>query len=102
MPRAPRREWAKRIAAWKSSRLSGAAFAARIGVKEATLRHWGWKLRADVTAAHAPFVEVAAEHASGVSEFEARLPGRSLAAHPADVRRANALRVLIVLVAEGR
>lgn len=44
MARASRIEWAKRIAEWRKSGLTGAEFAQRIGVKEATLRHWKWQL----------------------------------------------------------
>jgi hypothetical protein len=40
-----RRElWKKRVEAWVASGLRGAEFAARIGVKEQTLRHWKWQL----------------------------------------------------------
>jgi hypothetical protein len=40
-----REEWAKRIERWAESGLTGAEFAAEIGVKETTLRHWKWALR---------------------------------------------------------
>lgn len=40
-----RREvWAKRVERWSESGLSGAEYAAEIGVKEGTLRHWKWAL----------------------------------------------------------
>jgi hypothetical protein len=58
MARASRAVWAKRVGQWKASGLTGAAFAARLGVKEATLRHWRWQLgHARKTSAPA-FVEV--------------------------------------------
>lgn len=44
MARVSREEWAKRIERWVDSGLSGAEFAAEIGVKETTLRHWKWAL----------------------------------------------------------
>jgi hypothetical protein len=44
MVRISRDEWAKRIERWTDSELTGAEFAAKIGVKEATLRHWKWAL----------------------------------------------------------
>ncbi len=44
MPRISREEWAKRIERWIDSGLTGAEFAAEIGVKETTLRHWKWAL----------------------------------------------------------
>lgn len=39
-----RDEWAKAVGEWSRSGLKGAEFAAGIGVKESTLRHWKWKL----------------------------------------------------------
>lgn len=65
MARATRQEWAKRVQQWDESGLTGAAFAARLGVKEATLRHWKWLLgrgarRGSRRATTAPaFVEIA-------------------------------------------
>lgn len=44
MARASRAEWAKRVAEWTESGLSGAEFAGKAGLKEATLRHWKWQL----------------------------------------------------------
>ncbi len=44
MARASRSVWARRVEQWTRSGLSGAEFAARLGVKEATLRHWKWQL----------------------------------------------------------
>lgn len=44
MAREGRDEWAKRIGRWAVSGLTGAEFAAEIGVKESTLRHWKWLL----------------------------------------------------------
>jgi hypothetical protein len=68
MARTRRREWAQRIREWKRSGLTGADFAARLGVKEATLRHWVWQLNhlaraarlAKKATAPAKFVEVQA------------------------------------------
>lgn len=65
MARTSRREWARRIAAWRKSGLSGAEFATRIQVKEGTLRHWKWLLAheqrraASSRAVQPSFVEVA-------------------------------------------
>jgi hypothetical protein len=65
MARASRTEWAKRVAEWNESGLSGAEFAAKAGLKEATLRHWKWQLgrerrqrRPRARVAAAAFVEV--------------------------------------------
>jgi hypothetical protein len=44
MGRERRGEWEKRIEGWKSSGQTGAEYAAGVGVKEATLRHWKWRL----------------------------------------------------------
>ena len=44
MKRANREEWAKRVELWRRSGRAGGAFAAELGVKESTLRHWKWKL----------------------------------------------------------
>lgn len=60
MARASRAVWAKRVEQWTTSRLTGAEFAARIGVKEATLRHWRWQLGHTTKAAAPTFVEVVA------------------------------------------
>ena len=57
MARETRAIWAKRVEQWKRSGLTGAAFAERIGVKEATLRHWKWQLDREGAATPA-FVEV--------------------------------------------
>lgn len=45
MARISRDEWTKRVERWTESGLTGAEFAAEIGVKEATLRHWKWALQ---------------------------------------------------------
>jgi hypothetical protein len=47
MERVSRDEWKKRIERWTDSGLTGGEFAAEIGVKETTLRHWKWALRRD-------------------------------------------------------
>lgn len=61
MARAGRAVWAKRVEQWTKSGLTGAAFAARLGVKEATLRHWRWQLGHETKTVAAPaFVEVVA------------------------------------------
>lgn len=44
MARTSRKVWAERIKQWKSSGVSGSEYAAQIGVKESTLRHWRWLL----------------------------------------------------------
>ena len=44
MAREPREVWAKRVERWTESGLTGGQFAAEIGVKEGTLRHWRWAL----------------------------------------------------------
>lgn len=66
MARASRAEWTKRVAEWAESGLSGAEFAEKAGLKEATLRHWKWQLGRERRqrrarkrpAAKAAFVEV--------------------------------------------
>lgn len=65
MARGSRAEWAKRVAGWSESGATAAEYAERIGVKEATLRHWKWQLGADHRrggSAHQPppFVDVTA------------------------------------------
>lgn len=47
MARASRAQWQKRVAEWVASGVGGTEFAARLGVKEATLRHWKWQLGND-------------------------------------------------------
>jgi|SRR5215472_318241 len=49
MERVSREQWAKRVERWSESGLTAAEFAAEIGVKEATLRHWKWALRRHAT-----------------------------------------------------
>ena len=49
MERVSRDQWAKRVERWCESGLTAAEFAAEIGVKEATLRHWKWALRRHAT-----------------------------------------------------
>ncbi len=85
MRRASRREWAKRIEKWAASGLTGAEFAAQIGVKEATLRHWKWELkrceraRAGNTREAPSFVEIAQVVSVAPEAFELALrDGRSL------------------------
>lgn len=56
----PRAVWAKRVEQWKHSGLSGAEFATRLGVKEATLRHWKWQLERRAKNPSAEFIEVVA------------------------------------------
>lgn len=71
MARESRAVWARRVEQWSRSGLSGAEFAARLGVKEATLRHWKWYLGCAAEAAlstrRPAFVEVVprAEEAPG-------------------------------------
>jgi hypothetical protein len=61
MARETRAEWARRIEEWSSSGLTGAEFAAEVGVKESTLRHWKWQLdrKARSRARKPTFVRVA-------------------------------------------
>lgn len=63
MARASRDEWAERISQWRASGLSGREFAARVGVKESTLRYWKWMLaherRRDAVHTTPAFVEIA-------------------------------------------
>jgi hypothetical protein len=63
MVRESRAVWAKRVERWQRSGLSGAAFAAQLGIKEATLRHWKWQLGRSSPAKSraAEFIEVLAE-----------------------------------------
>ena len=44
MARADRATWARRVQTWKASGLSGAAYAAKIGVHPKTLAYWRWRL----------------------------------------------------------
>jgi hypothetical protein len=63
MARESRAVWAKRVERWQRSGLSGAAFAAQKGIKEATLRHGEWQLGRSGPAKSraAEFIEVLAE-----------------------------------------
>jgi hypothetical protein len=60
MARESRSVWQRRVERWTRSGLSGAEFASRVGVKEATLRHWKWQLARGVlnSAPAAEFIEV--------------------------------------------
>src|SRR5205809_744443 len=51
MARESRSVWARRVERWNRSGLTAAEFAALVGVKEATLRHWKWQLRHGVDKA---------------------------------------------------
>ena len=68
--RATRATWTKRVEQWERSGLSGADFAARMGVKEATLRHWKWQLGHDERgeAKKATFIEVTASNSAPAFE----------------------------------
>ena len=46
MARATRDEWKRRVARWRDSGLTAKEFAAREGLKAATLSFWRWKLGA--------------------------------------------------------
>ncbi len=55
--------WSKRVAQWKSSRLTAAEFARRHNVSEASLKWWSWKLgsskkSSDATMSPLTFVEM--------------------------------------------
>jgi hypothetical protein len=65
-------EWAERIEEWSRSGLTGAEFAAEVGVKESTLRHWKWQLdRGAKTRRRKPaFVQVAQVAARAVEPIE--------------------------------
>jgi transposase len=51
--RQTRREWARRVAAWRRSGQSAKEFAARAGVNASTLLWWSTKLRSDGVGAQA-------------------------------------------------
>lgn len=104
MARASRQEWAKRVRQWNESGLTGAVFAARIGVKEATLRHWKWALRRErgtpARVERAPtFVEIApAVLAAGQQEpFELHLSADRWLRVPATFDEAALRRLLAIL-----
>lgn len=106
MARTSRDEWARRIARWRESGLSGRDFAARIGVKEATLRHWKWLLGRDPHRDESPhgttptFIEVAsAAVESEAPQFELLLPGELRLRIPSSFDAA-ALRRLLAVLAE--
>lgn len=60
--------WTRRVEQWQRSGLSGAAFAAQLGVKEATLRHWKWQLSRRAQRPSAGFIEVLADSRSLATE----------------------------------
>ena len=75
MAREPRDVWAKRVERWRTSGLTADEFAAEVGVKANTLRHWSWLLGRENRAPSAtatkrsspravPFVEVVAAPSS--------------------------------------
>jgi transposase-like protein len=109
MARTSRHEWAKRIKQWDESGLTGAAFAGRIGVKEATLRHWKWQLGRHARASRRggaqrvvgpAFVEIApllTGHASGGEPFELVLGDDVRVRVPASFDEASLRRLLAVL-----
>lgn len=47
MARESKDVWAKRVERWRDSGLSATEFAAEIGVNENSLRHWGWRMKAE-------------------------------------------------------
>jgi transposase len=61
MARESRDEWAKRVEDWRRSGLTATEYAAGVGVKVATLRHWTWRLGQGQArqARTASFVQVA-------------------------------------------
>lgn len=69
--RQPRAIWAKRVEQWKRSGLTGAEFAAQLGVKEATLRHWKWQLERRLKSPGAEFIEVVAARDALTAEPQA-------------------------------
>ena len=44
MKRTSRDEWNKRVVRWQASGLTAEEFAAELGIKAGTLRHWKWQL----------------------------------------------------------
>jgi hypothetical protein len=81
MARESREVWAERVERWRTSGLTADEFAAEIGVKGNTLRHWSWLLgREERRSGVAPakggrsrelaFVEVVAPAASAVLNAE--------------------------------
>ena len=44
MQRSTKAEWARRVARWRASGLSGPAFSEREGLNVRTLRYWSWRL----------------------------------------------------------
>ncbi len=103
MARSSRAVWQQRVAQWTRSGASGAEFAARLGVKEATLRHWKWQL-AHEGRGHGPtkFIEVVPAIAAAVREapaFELLLGDRALRI-PVGFDEPTLRRLLSVLEAE--
>jgi hypothetical protein len=104
MQRTGRREWAKRIREWKRSGQAGASFAAGLGVKEGTLRHWRWQLNHWAKAARARKKAEAGRRRSGSREPAAgfvELTGAQLlgAGPMVEVAGADGFRVTIRLSA---
>ena len=64
--------WRKRVAAWRASGETAAAFSARKGFVANTLRHWSWRLRRETAAT--PVVRLA----QLVRSPEVMEPARSL------------------------
>lgn len=97
--RATRATWTKRVEQWERSGLSGADFAARMGVKEATLRHWKWRLGHERGEAKKPtFIEVTAPMNSSALEV---LVGEVRVIVPLGFDE-DTLRRLLRVVAESR
>lgn len=51
MGRESREIWQRRVERWRDSGLSAKEFAAEVGVKESSLRNWGWRLKTKRAAA---------------------------------------------------
>lgn len=86
MSETTRRRWVRRVAGWESSGLTCREYAARAGLKPATLAWWKWKLgRGSATEpAPLPFLELPA----AVNRPACAPPGdeRGLVLHVGEVR----------------
>ena len=88
-----REKWAERIEAWRRSGLTAKEFAAQAGCHPETLRHWGWKLKAEAVGRLKPragFVEVLAPMVTGL---EAR--SREQVSEPVELVLSRGIRVRV-------
>lgn len=95
MARASRGEWTKRVAEWTESGLSGAEFAAKAGLKEATLRHWKWQLGRERRERRERRARKRPAAAAAFVEVKPALSAQFVAAEPFELIARDGLRIRV-------